>query len=143
MAMIELKKSPQQKKETAACGSACLRAAAPPSSLASLHLLPLPLAAAPPHTLSSCLSFTLLLWRLRRHPFCPLRASLASCGRLRRPEKPLHNCQNKISISFGGHLTTGKKKVQRYNKFLTYRKKIWPNKKKLVSLQFEITALKL
>ena len=30
-----MKKAPNKKRETAACGSACLRAAAPPSSLAS------------------------------------------------------------------------------------------------------------
>ena len=91
------KKAPNKKRENAACGSACLRAAAPPSSLASLPLLPLPLAAAPPpyplFSPLSCLSFTSLLWRLRRPlpaPFsCPLRASLASCGRLRRPSPPL------------------------------------------------------
>ena len=50
------KKAPNKKRENAACGSSCLRAAAPPSSLASLPLLPLPMAAAPPHTLSSRLS---------------------------------------------------------------------------------------
>ena len=50
------KKAPNKKRETAACGSACLRAAAPPSSLASLPLLPLPMAASPPHNPSSRLS---------------------------------------------------------------------------------------
>ena len=63
-----MKKAPNKKRETAACGSACLRAAAPPSSLASF--------------LSSfggyAASFS-----------CPLRASLSSCGRLRRPSSLL------------------------------------------------------
>ena len=58
------KKAPSKKRETAACGSACLRAAAPPSSLASFL-----------SSFGGCAaSFS-----------CPLRASLSSCGRLRRP----------------------------------------------------------
>ena len=58
------KKAPNKKRETAACGSACLRAAAPPSSLASFL-----------SSFGGCAaSFS-----------CPLRASLSSCGRLRRP----------------------------------------------------------
>lgn len=58
------KKPPTKKRETAACGSACLRAAAPPSSLASFL-----------SSFGGCAaSFS-----------CPLRASLSSCGRLRRP----------------------------------------------------------
>ncbi|MCR5066407.1 MAG: hypothetical protein K6A67_11670 [Bacteroidales bacterium] len=58
------KKAPNKKGETAACGSACLRAAAPPSSLASFL-----------SSFGGCAaSFS-----------CPLRASLSSCGRLRRP----------------------------------------------------------
>ena len=57
------KKAPNKKRETAACGSACLRAAAPPSSLASFL-----------SSFGGCAaSFS-----------CPLRASLSSCGRLRR-----------------------------------------------------------
>ena len=61
-------KSPQQKRETAACGSACLRAATPPSSLASFL-----------SSFGGCAaSFS-----------CPLRASLSSCGRLRRPSSLL------------------------------------------------------
>ena len=63
MAMIDYKK-----RETAACGSACLRAAAPPSSLASFL-----------SSFGGCAaSFS-----------CPLRASLSSCGRLRRPSSLL------------------------------------------------------
>ena len=58
------KKAPNKKRETAACGYACLRAAAPPSSLASFL-----------SSFGGCAaSFS-----------CPLRASLSSCGRLRRP----------------------------------------------------------
>ena len=87
-----MKKAPNKKRETAACGSACLRAAAPPSSLASLPLLPLPMAAAPPHTPSSRLSLAspspssyggcaATFLHPSPAPFsCPLRASLASCG---------------------------------------------------------------
>ena len=64
MAMIDYEK----KRETAACGSACLRAAAPPSSLASFL-----------SSFGGCAaSFS-----------CPLRASLSSCGRLRRPSSLL------------------------------------------------------
>ena len=62
------KKAPNKKRETAACGSACLRAAAPPSSLASFL-----------SSFGGCAaSFS-----------CPLRASLSSCGRLRRPSSLL------------------------------------------------------
>ena len=62
------KKAPHKKRETAACGSACLRAAAPPSSLASFL-----------SSFGGCAaSFS-----------CPLRASLSSCGRLRRPSSLL------------------------------------------------------
>ena len=61
------KKAPNKKRETAACGSACLRAAAPPSSLASFL-----------SSFGGCAaSFS-----------CPLRASLSSCGRLRRLTLP-------------------------------------------------------
>ena len=63
-----MKKAPNKKRETAACGSACLRAAAPPSSLASF--------------LSSFGGFAASF-------SCPLRASLSSCGRLRRPSSLL------------------------------------------------------
>ena len=63
-----MKKAPNKKRETAACGSACLRAAAPPSSLASFL-----------SSFGGCAaSFS-----------CPLRASLSSCGRLRRPSSLL------------------------------------------------------
>ena len=63
-----MKKAPNKKRETAACGSACLRAAAPPSSLASFL-----------SSFGGCAaSFS-----------CPLLASLASCGRLRRPSSLL------------------------------------------------------
>ncbi len=63
-----MKKAPQKKRETAACGSACLRAAAPPSSLASFL-----------SSFGGCAaSFS-----------CPLRASLSSCGRPRRPSSLL------------------------------------------------------
>ena len=87
------KKAPNKKRETAACGSACLRAAAPPSSLASLPLLPLPMAAAPPHTPSSRLSLASPspssyggCAATLPAPFSyPLRASLASCGRIAAP----------------------------------------------------------
>ena len=62
------KKAPNKKRETAACGSACLRAAAPPSSLAFFL-----------SSFGGCAaSFS-----------CPLRASLSSCGRLRRPSSLL------------------------------------------------------
>lgn len=62
------KKAPNKKRETAACGSACIRAAAPPSSLASCL-----------SSFGGCAaSFS-----------CPLRASLSSCGRLRRPSSLL------------------------------------------------------
>ena len=54
------KKAPNKKRETAACGSACLRAAAPPSTFSRLLWPPLA---------SRCLAL----------------ASLASYGRLRRP----------------------------------------------------------
>ena len=63
-----MKKAPNKKRETAACGSACLRAAPPPSSLASFL-----------SSFGGCAaSFS-----------CPLRASLSSCGRLRRPSSLL------------------------------------------------------
>ena len=63
-----MKKAPNKKRETDACGSACLRAAAPPSSLASFL-----------SSFGGCAaSFS-----------CPLRASLSSCGRLRRPSSLL------------------------------------------------------
>ena len=63
-----MKKAPNKKRETAACGSACLRAAAPPPSLASFL-----------SSFGGCAaSFS-----------CPLRASLSSCGRLRRPSSLL------------------------------------------------------
>ena len=62
------KKAPNKKRENAACGSSCLRAAAPPSSLASFL-----------SSFGGCAaSFS-----------CPLRASLSSCGRLRRPSSLL------------------------------------------------------
>ena len=55
-------------RETAACGSACLRAAAPPSSLASFL-----------SSFGGCAASF----------YYPLRASLSSCGRLRRPSSLL------------------------------------------------------
>ena len=61
---IKKEKAPNKKRETAACGSACLRAATPPSSLASFL-----------SSFGGCAaSFS-----------CPLRASLSSCGRLAPP----------------------------------------------------------
>ncbi len=63
-----MKKAPNKKRETAACGSACLRAAAPPSSLASFL-----------SSFGGCAASF----------YCPLRASLSSCGRLRRPSSLL------------------------------------------------------
>ena len=68
MAMIDYEKAPNKKRETAACGSACLRAAAPPSSLASFL-----------SSIGGCAASF----------YCPLRASLSSCGRLRRPSSLL------------------------------------------------------
>ena len=62
-----MKKAPNKKRETAACGSACLRAAAPPSSLASFL-----------SSFGGCAASF----------YCPLRASLSSCGRLRRLTLP-------------------------------------------------------
>jgi hypothetical protein len=63
-----MKKAPNKKRETAACGSACLRAAAPPSSLASFL-----------SSFGGCAASF----------YYPLRASLSSCGRLRRPSSLL------------------------------------------------------
>ena len=63
-----MKKAPNKKRETAACGSACLRAAAPPSSLASFL-----------SSFGGCAASF----------YCPLRASFSSCGRLRRPSSLL------------------------------------------------------
>jgi len=62
------KKAPNKKRETAACGSTCLRAAAPPSSLASFL-----------SSFGGCAASF----------YYPLRASLSSCGRLRRPSSLL------------------------------------------------------